>query len=63
MGPEARMYTGMAGGILFPLGCWIFAWTSFPSIHWIVPTIGAGILFAGMFLLYLTVFSKLSIWP
>lgn len=58
MGPEARMYTGMVGGILFPLGCWIWAWSTFPSVHWIVPTIGLGILFAGMFLLYLTVFSK-----
>merc|ERR1712093_341683 len=24
MGPEARMFTGMAGGLFFPLGCWIF---------------------------------------
>lgn len=57
MGPEARMYTGMLGGVMLPLGCWIWAWTTFPSIHWMVPTIGLGILFAGMFLLYLTVFS------
>lgn len=58
LGPEARMWTGMAGGILFPLGCWIWAWTTFDSIHWVVPLTGLGILFAGMFLLYLTVFSK-----
>lgn len=58
MGPEARMWTGMAGGVLFPLGCWIWAWTTFASVHWVVPTIGLGILFAGMFLLYLTVFSN-----
>lgn len=60
MGPEARMYTGMLGGVMLPVGCWIWAWTSFSSIHWIVPTIGLGVLFAGMFLLYLTVFSKSS---
>lgn len=58
MGPEARMYTGMVGGLLFPIGCWLFAWSTFPVVHWIVPTIGLGILFAGMFLMYLTVFSK-----
>lgn len=23
-GAEARMWTGMAGGIMFPVGCWIF---------------------------------------
>ena len=61
MGPEARMYTGMVGGVLFPVGCWMWAWSTFPSVHWIVPTIGLGILYAGMFLLYLTVFSKLEI--
>ncbi|KAK9894249.1 MFS general substrate transporter [Cystobasidium minutum MCA 4210] len=60
MGPEARMYTGCLGGVMLPLGCWIWAWTTFASIHWIVPTIGLGILFAGMFLLYLTVFNYLA---
>lgn len=60
-GPEARMYTGMVGSMLLPLGCWVWAWSTFSSIHWIVPTIGLGILYAGMFLLYLTVFSELHI--
>jgi hypothetical protein len=23
LGPEANLYTGMAGGVLFPIGCWI----------------------------------------
>lgn len=57
-GPEARMYTGVLGGLLLPLGCWIWAWTTFPSIHWILPTIGLGISYTGIFFLYLTVFSE-----
>lgn len=23
IGPEANLYTGMGGGVLFPVGCWI----------------------------------------
>ena len=39
-GPEARLYTAMAGGICFPVGAWIYAWTTFPDVHWIAPCIG-----------------------
>lgn len=53
-GAEARMWTGMAGGVIFPLGCWFFAFTSWPSVHWIVPTIGICITYAGLLLVYLT---------
>lgn len=59
-GPEARMYTGMAGGILFPLGCWWFAWTSWPSVHWLVPLVGIVFLYAGLLLVYLTAFNYLA---
>lgn len=34
--PEARLYGAMVGGILFPIGLWIFSWTQFGHIHWIV---------------------------
>lgn len=53
-GPEARMWTGCAGGILFPLGCWWWTWTAYASVHWIVPLIGVAILYAGLLLVYLT---------
>lgn len=59
-GPEARMWTGMSGGILFPLGCWIFTWTSWKFVHWIVPCIGVTILYAGLLLIYLTAFNYIS---
>lgn len=48
----------MAGGILMPVGCWIFAWASLPHVHWIAPTIGVAILYTGIFLIYVTSFSE-----
>ncbi|THH15021.1 hypothetical protein EW146_g5400 [Bondarzewia mesenterica] len=40
--PEAhsRLYLAMVGGVLLPIGLFWFAWTTFPSIHWIVPILG-----------------------
>ncbi|KAG6853696.1 hypothetical protein C0991_002231 [Blastosporella zonata] len=42
--PEARLHTAILGGILIPIGLFMFAWTTSPSIHWIVPIL-AGIPF------------------
>ena len=53
-GPEARLWSGMAGAILFPLGCWLFTWSSWASVHWIVPLIGIVILYMGLLLIYTT---------
>ncbi|RDB24165.1 Efflux pump FUBT [Hypsizygus marmoreus] len=46
--PEARLHMAMVGGVLIPIGLFWFAWTSSPSIHWIVPILagvpfGAGV--------------------
>ncbi|GLB35291.1 putative major facilitator superfamily protein [Lyophyllum shimeji] len=42
--PEARLHTAIVGGLLIPVGLFWFAWTTSPSIHWIVPIL-AGIPF------------------
>ncbi|KAF8906065.1 major facilitator superfamily domain-containing protein [Gymnopilus junonius] len=42
--PEARLHMAILGAVLAPIGLWWFAWTSRPSIHWIVPIL-AGIPF------------------
>ncbi|KDR73421.1 hypothetical protein GALMADRAFT_608214 [Galerina marginata CBS 339.88] len=42
--PEARLHMAILGAVLTPVGLWWFAWTSRPSIHWIVPIL-AGIPF------------------
>jgi len=39
--PEARLYASIIGGFFgVTAGMLVFAWTSFPSIHWVFPTLG-----------------------
>lgn len=48
--PEARMFMGLFGCCLLPIGLFLTAWTCYPGkIHWIVPMIGASIFGAGFF--------------
>ncbi|KAI0747878.1 MFS general substrate transporter [Daedaleopsis nitida] len=42
--PEGRLYLCMVGGVFLPISLFWFAWTSTPSVHWIVPVL-AGIPF------------------
>lgn len=37
--PEARLRTAKAGSIILPIGLFLFAWTTYPSVHWIAPVI------------------------
>ena len=59
-GPEARMYAGMVGGILVSTGAWIFAWTTYPTVHWIVPLVGVSILYSGLLQIYLAAFNYIT---
>jgi hypothetical protein len=34
-GVEARLYVPMVAGVTFAMGCFIFAFTSVPGVHWI----------------------------
>lgn len=48
--PEEHLRKGILGGILVPVALYWFAFTSYPSVHWIVPIIasipfGAGVIF------------------
>ncbi|KAK4212144.1 major facilitator superfamily domain-containing protein [Rhypophila decipiens] len=45
--PEYRLPPAIAGAVLVPVGLFIFAWTCFPNIHWIVPIIGSAIFSMG----------------
>ncbi|KAI9727718.1 MAG: MFS siderochrome iron transporter 1 [Chrysothrix sp. TS-e1954] len=57
--PEARLPCVMVGGILVPIGFFWFAWTNYPSIHFLIP-IAAGIpMGAGMIMIFLGVVSYL----
>ncbi|KAK3704264.1 hypothetical protein LTR37_013938 [Vermiconidia calcicola] len=57
--PEARLPPTMFGGILIPIGLFWFAWTNYPSIHWMA-SIAAGVPFGfGMVLVFLGIMNYL----
>ena len=39
--PEYRLPPAIAGGPLIVIGLFWFGWTSYGSVHWIVPIIGS----------------------
>lgn len=46
--PEYRLPPSIAGAIIVPIGLFMFAWTTYSSVHWIVPIIGSSIFGAGL---------------
>lgn len=50
--PEERLYAMMMFAWLMPAGFFVFAWTSRPSVHWIVPCIGLSMIGAGNFVIF-----------
>ncbi|KAK5167955.1 MFS siderochrome iron transporter 1 [Saxophila tyrrhenica] len=57
--PEARLPPCMLGGICVPIGLFWFAWTNYPSIHWMA-SIAAGVPFGfGMVLIFLGIMNYL----
>lgn len=57
--PEARLPPCLIGSIALPVGLFWFAWTNYPSIHWMV-SIAAGVPFGfGMVLVFLSVMNYL----
>ncbi|KAH8804500.1 major facilitator superfamily domain-containing protein [Xylogone sp. PMI_703] len=53
---EYFMLPAMVGSFFLPIGLFIFAWTSRPDIHWIVPLIGVTIFVAGTMYVFQSVF-------
>ncbi|KAG8716145.1 hypothetical protein FRC11_008626 [Ceratobasidium sp. 423] len=57
--PEARLIMACVGAVLLPVSMTWFAWTTYPSVHYIVPII-AGVPFgAGMLFVFTSVISYL----
>lgn len=54
LAPEARLPIMMLAAILLPIGMFWFAWTSQPSVHWIVCIIGSVPFGCGMVLCFLS---------
>ena len=53
--PEARMGQTRFGAFLLPISLFWFAWTSYRSIHWIVPIIASSFFGAGIYIVILGV--------
>lgn len=57
--PEARMPGAMIGAISIPIGMFWFAWTNYPSIHWISPVMAGAPFGFGLTLVFLAITSYL----
>lgn len=57
--PEYRLPPTIAGAFIVPIGLFLFAWTTYRSVHWIVPIIGSAIFGMGTILVYSGIFTFL----
>ena len=57
--PEARLPPSLLGSVFIPFGLFIFAWTNYPRIHWIVCIIFTAPFGFGMVLVFLSVMNYL----
>lgn len=53
--PEARMWMARLGAILIPVSLFWFGWTSYRSVHWIVPIIASSFFGAGIYIVILSI--------
>ncbi|BGP30830.1 hypothetical protein JCM10296v2_002587 [Rhodotorula toruloides] len=49
LAPEARLELAMIGAVFVPVSLFIFGWSARADVHWIWPTIGAGIYLPGVY--------------
>lgn len=59
-GPEARLYLAMGSAVAFPVGCFIYGWTSYSDVSIAGPIVGIVILMWGVHGVYLAVFNYLA---
>lgn len=57
--PEARLGSAMVGSIVLPIGLFLFAWTTYPSVHWIVPVIGGMLFSCGLVMVFISLIGYL----
>ncbi len=51
--PELRLPPAMVGSVLVTVALFWFAWTTYPSVHWIVPIIATVVFSTGYFAFFL----------
>ncbi|EIW58339.1 MFS general substrate transporter [Trametes versicolor FP-101664 SS1] len=59
-GPEARLFSACLGAVLFPAGIFIYAWSTFESVHWMGMAMGVFVIMTALFVLYVAVFTYLA---
>lgn len=57
--PEVRLPPSLIGAVCIPVGLFVFAWTNYPSIHWIVCIIATVPFGFGMVLVFLSIMNYL----
>ncbi|PTB77834.1 MFS general substrate transporter [Trichoderma longibrachiatum ATCC 18648] len=57
--PEFRLPSAIAGSVVVPVGLFMFAWTTYSSVPWIVPIIGSGLFGLGNLLVFSGIFTFL----
>lgn len=58
--PEARLRNAMIGSVILPIGLFLFAWTTYPSIHWIAPIIATMLFTCGLLMVFISLINYLS---
>lgn len=58
--PEFRLASSILGAVIVPVGLFWFAWTSYPSVHWILPIIGSAVYGCGTLLVFNGIFTFLG---
>ncbi|RPD64468.1 MFS general substrate transporter [Lentinus tigrinus ALCF2SS1-7] len=59
-GPEARLYSACLAAVLFPVGMFLYAWCTFPSVPWIGMVMGIFVFLIALFIIYVAVFTYLA---
>ncbi|KAF9266667.1 MFS general substrate transporter [Marasmius fiardii PR-910] len=59
-GPEARLYFACFAAVLFPIGMFIYAWTSLAHVSWVGVAMGVVVFTWACYIIYLAVFSYLA---
>ncbi|KAI1325755.1 MFS transporter [Xylariaceae sp. FL0255] len=57
--PEARLRIAMAGAVILPIGLFLFAWTTYPWVHWILSVLGATLFGCGLVMVFISLISYL----
>lgn len=53
--PEARMWMARGGAVLIPISLFWFGWTSYKSVHWVVPIVASSFFGAGIYIVILSI--------